>query len=72
MTRETKTCSDTRHDQRDKVVEISVLWSGELEGTETNVVKSFVVDTEGLVRVFNKLMDRESGVVWFNNGIRDL
>jgi hypothetical protein len=71
-TTHSQTGSDTRHDERDQVVEIAVSWGGELEGLQANVVQSLVVDTEGLVRVLNELMDGESGVVWLNNGVRDL
>jgi len=31
-----------------------------------------VVDTESLVRVLDKLVDGEGGVVWLDNGVRDL
>ena len=54
------------------MVEISVGRIGELEGSHANIVKSLVVDTEGLVRVLNQLMDRESSVIWLHNGIGDL
>jgi hypothetical protein len=72
LTWESETGGDTRHDGRDQVVKISVRWVGELEGSHADVVESLVVDTEGLVRVLNQLMDRESGIVWLDNGIRDL
>ena len=39
---------------------------------EADVVEGFVIDAVGLVGVFNKLMDGEGGVVWFDNGIRYL
>ena len=31
-----------------------------------------VVNAEGLIGVLDKLVDRESGIVWFHNGVRDL
>ena len=39
------------------MVEISVCWGGELEGSEADVVQSLIVDTVGLVSVLNELMD---------------
>jgi hypothetical protein len=54
------------------VVEISVGWIGELESSHADVVERLVVDTEGLVRVFNQLMDRQGGIVWLDDGIGNL
>lgn len=72
LTGETETGGDTGHDNRDEVVEVTVGGGGELEGTEADVVESLVVDTEGLVRVLNKLVDREGGVVGLNDSVGDL
>ena len=54
------------------MVEVSVGGVGELEGTEADVVESFVVDAEGLVGVLDKLVDGERGVVGLHNGVRNL
>ena len=54
------------------MVKITIGWGGELEGSEANIIKSFVINAHNLIGVFDKLMDREGGVVWFNDGIRDL
>lgn len=54
------------------MVQVTVLWSRELEGSEANVVEGFVVDTEGLVRVLDQLVNGEGSVVWLDDGIRDL
>jgi hypothetical protein len=51
------------------MVQISVGWGGELEGSEADVIKGFVIDNLDLIGVLNELMDGESGVVWLNNGI---
>jgi hypothetical protein len=72
LTGESKTCGDTRHDERDKVVQVSVSGGVELQGSETDVVKSLVIDTESLVRVLDKLVNGEGGVVGLDNGVRDL
>ena len=52
------------------MVEITVCWGGQLQGTEANVIKCLVVDAVGLICVFYKLMDRESGIVRLYNSIR--
>jgi hypothetical protein len=72
LTRETQTGRDTRHDCRNKLVKITIVGVGQLEGSKANVVKSLVINTECGITVLNKLVDRENSVIRFNNGIRDL
>jgi len=54
------------------MVKITVSWGGELEGSEADIVKGFVINAHNLIGVFDKLMDGEGSVVWLNNGIGDL
>ena len=54
------------------MVEITISGGGELEGSEADIVEGFVVDDHTFVSVFDELMDREGGVVGFNDGIRYL
>jgi hypothetical protein len=54
------------------VVVVTVCRCGELEGSVTDIVEGFIVDTESLVRVLHKLVDRESSVVWLDDGVGDL
>ena len=63
MTRETQASRNTRHDDGDEMVEVTVCRCRELQGPEANIVKGFVVDTEGFVRVFDKLVNGKGGVV---------
>jgi hypothetical protein len=72
LTGESKTGGDTRHDERDEVVQVTVGGGVELQGSETDIVKGLVIDTEGLVRVLDKLVDGEGSVVWLDNGVGDL
>ena len=72
LTWETETGGDTRHDEGDEVVEVTISWGVEFESAEANVVQRLVVDAEGLVRVFDKLVDGKSGVVWLDDRVRDL
>jgi len=39
------------------VVKISIGWSGELESSEADIIKSFVINAHNLIGVFDKLMD---------------
>jgi len=54
------------------MVEVTVAGGSELQGAEADIVQSLVIDTEGLVRVLNQLVDGEGGVVGLDNGVRDL
>ena len=42
MTREPEASGDTRHGERDKVIQISIGGCGKFECTETDVIKSFI------------------------------
>lgn len=46
-------------------------WGGELQGTEANIVESFVIKNHTLVGVLNQLMDRERCVVRLDDSIRN-
>lgn len=88
LTRETQASGDTRHDCRDKVVQVAIGRVGQLEGTHADVVESLymlgfalrspipssylIVNAEGLIRVLDQLVDGESGVVWLNDGVGNL
>ena len=63
LTGETQASRDTGHDHRHKVVEVTVGGGGELQCAEADVVESLVIDTEGLVRVLDQLVNGEGGVV---------
>lgn len=72
LTRESQAAGDTRHGGRDQVVKITISGGGKLEGSEADIVKSFVINDHALIGVFDELMDREGSVVGFNDGIRHL
>ena len=69
---ESEAASDTGEGSRDEMVKITVGWGGELEGSEADIIKGFVINAHNLIGVFDKLMDGEGSVVWLNNGIGDL
>jgi len=72
LTWESEAARDTRHSSGDEVVEVTVGWGGELQGSEADVVKGFVVDDHDFIGVFDELMDGEGGVVRLNDGVGDL
>jgi len=39
------------------VVKITIGWGGELEGSETDIIKSLVINAHNLIGVFNELID---------------
>jgi hypothetical protein len=49
------------------MVKITVSWGGQLKGSETDVVKGFVVNNHTLIGVLDQLMDGKSSVVGFND-----
>ena len=72
LTWESEAAGDTGESSRDEMVKITIGWGGELEGSEADIIKGFVINAHNLIGVFDKLMDREGSVVWLNNGIGDL
>ena len=72
LTWESEAAGNTGESGRDEMVKITVGWGGELEGSEADIVKGLVINAHDLISVLNKLMDGEGGVVWLNDGIRDL
>jgi len=72
LTWESDGAGDTRHGNRDEMVKITIGWGGELKSSEADIVEGFVIDNLDLIGVLNELMDGESSVIRFNNGIGDL
>jgi hypothetical protein len=72
LTRESEAASDSGHSSGDQVVEITVGGGGELEGSEADVVKGFVVNDHALIGVLNELMDGEGSVVRLDDGVGHL
>jgi hypothetical protein len=72
LTWESDGAGDTRHSDRDEMVEITIGWGGELKSSETDIVEGFVINNLDLISIFDKLMDRKGSVIWLDNGIGDL
>ena len=56
LTWETQAACYTRHSSRNQVVKVTVGWGGQLQGTEADVVKGFVVQYHNFIGVFNQLV----------------
>merc|ERR1712057_49648 len=72
LTGEAQAASDTRHAGGAQVVEIAVCRGGQLESTEADVVQRLVVKAHALIRVLDKLVDREGGIVWLHHSVGHL
>jgi len=72
LTWEAEAAGDTGEGSRDQVVKITVGWGGELKGSEADIIEGLVVNAHDLIGVLDELMHREGGVVWLNDGVRDL
>ena len=51
------------------MVKITICWGSELEGSEADIIKGFVINAHNFISVFDQLMDGKGGVIWLNNGI---
>jgi len=56
LTWEPQAGGNTRHGGRDEMVEITIGGGGKFEGSEADIIESFIVDTVGLICVLNQLM----------------
>mmetsp|Transcript_24226 Transcript_24226/g.60688 ORF Transcript_24226/g.60688 Transcript_24226/m.60688 type:complete len:244 (+) Transcript_24226:323-1054(+) len=72
LTREAQAARDAAHHLRDQTVQITVARCIQLECAKANIVQSFVIDAEHLVRVLHQLVNTQGGVVRLNNRITDL
>merc|ERR1711988_99051 len=69
LTWESEAAGDTGESSGNEMVKITVGWGGELEGSEADIIKSFVINAHNFIGVLDELMDGKSGVVWLNDGI---
>mmetsp|Transcript_122006 Transcript_122006/g.171719 ORF Transcript_122006/g.171719 Transcript_122006/m.171719 type:complete len:462 (-) Transcript_122006:77-1462(-) len=72
LTGESQAAGNTGHSGRDQMVKITVSGGGELQSSEANIVKSLIIDDLDFIGILDQLMDGKGGVVWLNDGIRDL
>lgn len=67
LTRESKTASNTGHGSRDQVVQITISGGGKFKSSETDIIKSFIINNHAFIGVFNQLMDGKGSIVRFND-----
>ena len=66
---ESEAAGNTRDGSRDQVVKITISGGSELKSSEADIIEGLVIDDLDLIGVFDELMDGESSVVGFNDGI---
>jgi len=66
---ESQTAGHSGHGGGDQVVQVSIGWSGQFQGSEADVIKGLVVDDHALIGVLDQLMDGQGGVVWLDDGV---
>ena len=57
LTWESEAAGDTGESSRDQMVKITIGWSGELEGSEADIVEGLVINAHDLIGVLDELMD---------------
>ena len=72
LTWESKAASNSWNSSWDQMVKITIGWGSKLKSSETDIIKSLVIDAHDFIGVFYQLMDWKSGIIWFNDGIWDL
>ena len=53
------------------MVKITIGWGGKFKSSETDIIKSFIIDNHDFISILNELMDGESSIIRFDNSIRD-
>ena len=51
------------------MIEITVGWGCQFQCAETDIVESFVVNTEGFIGIFDQLVNGQGCIVGFNDGV---
>jgi hypothetical protein len=72
LTGESQAAGNSGHGGRNQVVQVTIGGGGEFQGSEADIIKSFVINNHALIGVFDQLMDGKGGVVGFNDGVGDL
>lgn len=72
ITRETQRTGGSAHGFGDQVVQIAVGRVGKLKGSQADIIQCLIIQHEALVGILHELMDRKSGVVRLDDGVRNL
>ena len=57
LTRESDRASNTRHSNRNKMVKITIGWSGKFKSSEAYIIEGFVINNLDFISVFYELMN---------------
>merc|ERR1719213_163133 len=71
LTRKPQARRNTAHGRANKVVQITIGWRGQLQGPETNIIQSLIVQKHAFICILHQLMEGQHCVVRFHNCIRD-
>jgi len=71
LPRKAQATSHATHGSTDKMVKISIGGSCQFQSPETNVIEGFIVQEETLISIFNKLVERQDGIVGLHNRVRN-
>jgi len=69
LTGESEAAGNSGHSSRDQMVQVTISGGGEFQGSEADIIQGFVVNDHAFIGVFDQLVDREGGVVGFNDGV---
>jgi len=69
LTGESQAAGNTGHSGRDQMVEVTIGGGSQFKGSEANIIQGFVVNDHTFIGVFDQLMDREGGIVGFDDGV---
>merc|ERR1719428_1570856 len=71
LTRKAEASCHAADSCRNEVIQITICWCGELQGSEANVVERLIVKKHAFVVLLLKLVEREHCIVRLHNCIRD-
>merc|ERR1712050_100895 len=63
LTREAEARRDAGHSRAHQMVQVAICWRRQLQSAEANVVQSFVIEQEALVRVLDQLVERQYCII---------
>merc|ERR550537_1965953 len=72
LTRKAEASCHAADSCRYEVIQITICWSGELQGSETNVVECLIVKKHAFVGILHQLVEREHCIVRFDDCVTDL
>ena len=72
LAREAQTGCDARHNNRYKMVKITISWSGKLQSAQVGDTKCLIFNAKCFIRVLHELVNRKHSIIGFNDCVRNL